>query len=77
MTAASDDGERVTVLVALGNAGRTEALDAIEPLARYFEFWLLRLQGVYPSITAGWNIVGSAEPTTVMVWTPAPGIRCG
>ena len=23
----------------------------IEPLARYFEFWLLRLQGVYPSLT--------------------------
>jgi recombinational DNA repair protein (RecF pathway) len=22
----------------------------VEPLARYFEFWLLRLQGVYPSI---------------------------
>jgi DNA repair protein RecO len=24
----------------------------IEPLARYFEYWLLRLQGVYPSIDA-------------------------
>jgi DNA repair protein RecO (recombination protein O) len=24
----------------------------IAPLARYFEFWLLRLQGVYPSLTA-------------------------
>lgn len=24
----------------------------IEPLARYFEYWLLRLQGVYPSIAA-------------------------
>jgi len=23
---------------------------AIEPLARYFEYWLLRLQGVYPSL---------------------------
>ena len=23
----------------------------IEPLARYFEYWLLRLQGVYPSLT--------------------------
>ena len=22
----------------------------VEPLARYFEYWLLRLQGVYPSI---------------------------
>jgi len=24
---------------------------AIEPLARYFEYWLLRLQGVYPSLS--------------------------
>ena len=24
----------------------------IEPLARYFEFWLLRLQGVYPQLTS-------------------------
>jgi DNA repair protein RecO (recombination protein O) len=23
---------------------------AVEPLARYFEYWLLRLQGVYPSV---------------------------
>ena len=22
----------------------------VEPLARYFEYWLLRLQGVYPSL---------------------------
>ena len=32
-----------------------EALAAggsVEPLARYFEFWILRLQGVYPSATA-------------------------
>jgi len=25
---------------------------AVEPLARYFEYWLLRLQGVYPSVLA-------------------------
>jgi DNA repair protein RecO (recombination protein O) len=24
----------------------------VEPLARYFEFWLLRLQGVYPSVAS-------------------------
>jgi recombinational DNA repair protein (RecF pathway) len=24
----------------------------VEPLARYFEFWLLRLQGVYPMLSA-------------------------
>jgi hypothetical protein len=26
---------------------------AVEPLARYFEYWLLRLQGVYPEAHAG------------------------
>jgi DNA repair protein RecO (recombination protein O) len=25
---------------------------AVEPLARYFEYWVLRLQGVYPSVMA-------------------------
>ena len=24
----------------------------VERLARYFEYWLLRLQGVYPSLSA-------------------------
>jgi DNA repair protein RecO (recombination protein O) len=36
-------------------AATAEALRAgvsVEPLARYFEYWLLRLQGVYPAITA-------------------------
>jgi len=47
----SDPNER---LYRLG-ASLVEALAAgasVEPLARYFEFWLLRLQGVYPSIAA-------------------------
>ncbi len=33
----------------------TEAIAAgamVEPLARYFEYWLLRLQGVYPSLVS-------------------------
>jgi DNA repair protein RecO (recombination protein O) len=33
----------------------------IEPLARYFEYWILRLQGVYPSLAA---CPGCAEPFT-------------
>jgi DNA repair protein RecO len=36
-------------------ASAVEALAAgvpVEPLARYFEYWLLRLQGVYPSLNA-------------------------
>src|SRR5919107_5652440 len=32
---------------------------AIEPLARYFEYWILRLQGVYPSLV---SCAGCAEP---------------
>jgi DNA repair protein RecO (recombination protein O) len=45
----ADPNER---LFRLG-ASAIEALAAgapIEPLARYFEYWLLRLQGVYPSL---------------------------
>jgi DNA repair protein RecO (recombination protein O) len=34
---------------------------AIEPLARYFEYWLLRLQGVYPSLA---SCAGCGEPLT-------------
>jgi DNA repair protein RecO (recombination protein O) len=43
-------------------ASMTDAVAAgapIEPLARYFEYWLLRLQGVYPSLLA---CPGCAEP---------------
>jgi DNA repair protein RecO (recombination protein O) len=34
---------------------------SIEPLARYFEYWILRLQGVYPSLLA---CAGCGEPLT-------------
>src|SRR5688500_8362035 len=34
---------------------------AIEPLARYFEYWILRLQGVYPALT---SCAGCGEPLT-------------
>ena len=40
----------------------TEAIASgaqVEPLARYFEYWLLRLQGVYPSLL---SCPGCAEP---------------
>ena len=50
----AQDGDPNDRLYRLG-AALLEALAAggsVEPLARYFEFWLLRLQGVYPSITA-------------------------
>ena len=50
----AQDGDPNERLYRLG-AALLEALAAggsVEPLARYFEFWLLRLQGVYPSITA-------------------------
>ena len=47
----SDPNER---LYRLGSS-LVEALaggESVEPLARYFEYWLLRLQGVYPSVAA-------------------------
>jgi DNA repair protein RecO (recombination protein O) len=43
-------------------ASMTDAIAAgapVEPLARYFEYWLLRLQGVYPSLL---SCPGCAEP---------------
>ena len=46
------DGDPNETLFRLG-ASVVDALAAgapVEPLARYFEYWLLRLQGVYPSI---------------------------
>ena len=50
----AQDGDPNERLFRLG-ASLLEALaagGAVEPLARYFEFWLLRLQGVYPSIVS-------------------------
>src|SRR4051812_23926255 len=50
----AQDGDPNERLYRLG-ASLLEALAAgglVDPLARYFEFWLLRLQGVYPSIVA-------------------------
>ena len=48
---------------------------AIEPLARYFEYWLLRLQGVYPTPLAcaacGQALGRDAAPASVLV----PGER--
>jgi DNA repair protein RecO (recombination protein O) len=48
----AQDGDPNERLYRLG-ASLLDALSAggsVEPLARYFEYWLLRLQGVYPSI---------------------------
>jgi DNA repair protein RecO (recombination protein O) len=47
----NDPNERLfrlgaSLLEALADGG------SVEPLARYFEFWILRLQGVYPVLTA-------------------------
>jgi DNA repair protein RecO (recombination protein O) len=48
---------------------------AIEPLARYFEYWLLRLQGVYPSLSTcgqcGGRLGSSGDPAAVLM----PGER--
>jgi DNA repair protein RecO (recombination protein O) len=38
----------------------------IEPLARYFEYWLLRLQGVYPGITRCAGCGGALQAGAVM-----------
>ena len=38
----------------------------VDRLARYFEYWLLRLQGVYPSVTACAACAGPLEKGAVM-----------
>jgi DNA repair protein RecO (recombination protein O) len=52
----------------------------VEALARYFEYWLLRLQGVFPSIRAcgicGQALGAAAMPrreAVLLCWTCAPG----
>jgi DNA repair protein RecO (recombination protein O) len=50
----SPEGDPHERLFRLGAATLEAVADGVPaaPLARYFEFWLLRLQGVYPSLTA-------------------------
>jgi DNA repair protein RecO (recombination protein O) len=55
-----------SVLDALGAGGN------VEPLARYFEFWILRLQGVYPSFTACHGCGGALDVDAGGAWL-APG----
>jgi len=53
----------------------------VEPLARYFEYWLLRLQGVYPESNAGLSeaavafLVGSRTLPPQQVGSMAVGPR--
>jgi DNA repair protein RecO (recombination protein O) len=71
------EGDADERLYRLGSAV-IDALTAgapIEPLARYFEYWLLRLQGVYPSILAcaacGAHLGGESHAAAVLM----PGDR--
>lgn len=56
------EGDADERLFRLG-ASMLDALNAgvpVEPLARYFEYWLLRLQGIYPETRGTWS-PGAAE----------------
>ena len=49
----------------------------VEPLARYFEYWLLRLQGVYPGIASRLVGCGCSISGRVAYGAAAPGrLRC-
>ena len=69
------DGDADERLYRLGSAV-VDALGAgvpVEPLARYFEYWLLRLQGVYPAemaCTACGQQLGGTRPRP-RCWCPA------
>ena len=71
-------------------ASMTDAIAAgapVEPLARYFEYWLLRLQGVYPSLVScpgcaaplvGGAVMPAREDLFVCpACAPASGTRVG
>ena len=70
----AQDGDPSERLYRLG-ASVLEALGAgasVEPLARYFEFWIMRLQGVYPSFTACGRCGGALNVEGGGAWL-APG----
>ncbi len=48
----------------------------VQPLARYFEYWLLRLQGVYPSLTACRRCGGTLAGGTVRLAPRLEGLLC-
>lgn len=50
----AQDSDPSETLFRLGSAVVEALVDGVpvEPLVRYFEYWLLRLQGVYPSLAA-------------------------
>ena len=48
----------------------------VESLARYFEFWLLRLQGVYPSLTACRRCGGVLEGGALRLSPRLDGLLC-
>ena len=60
-------------------AAAAEALAAgapVERLARYFEYWLLRLQGVYPSLTACRRCGGGLAGNAVRLAPRLDGLLC-
>ena len=75
------EGDADETLYRLASA-LVDALDGggeVEPLARYFEYWVLRLQGVYPSVMAC-GICGTmlGRETAAAVLMPGDhAYRCG
>ena len=76
------DGDADETLYRLASA-MVDALagsGAMEPLARYFEYWLLRLQGVYPSVLACGacgTLLGRAAPAAAVLVPGERTYRCG
>lgn len=48
----------------------------VDRLARYFEYWLLRLQGVYPSILACHRCAATLSDTGAFISTRHGGLTC-
>ena len=71
----ADPNERLFRLGS-GVAAALAADAPVERLARYFEYWLLRLQGVYPSLTACRRCGGALEGGTVRLSPRLDGLLC-
>jgi DNA repair protein RecO (recombination protein O) len=71
-----DPNERLFRLGAAMLEGMAEGAPAL-PLARYFEFWLLRLQGVYPSVTACQRCGAALGAAGAWLARPAHVFVCG
>lgn len=77
--AAEADADETLYRLASAVVDALSAGAAMEPLARYFEYWILRLQGVYPSVMAcgGCGTMLGRETAAAFLMPGDHAYRCG